>query len=155
MSNLQLSTKERFIQMMSDLAKEIEDQIKLVMKQKGVPSKQGGLYDSVTSSYNNNELSWFATFYYEYLSKGRKKFIKRVPHRALLKWIQRYNIRPRDPSISQNQLAWIIQSAIYKNGIQGRNFIEAVNQTVQDTFEAKIDADLLATITVELDEYFR
>jgi hypothetical protein len=144
---------ERVIIMLSDLAAEIERQIKFVMLEKGVP-KRSRLVNSVSSSYNENELAWFANFYYEFLSQGRKKFIKKVPHKALLDWIRRYKIIPRDPSISQNQLAWIIQNSIYKNGIRGRNFVQAVNQIAADTFETKIDRDLLNNITYDLTEYF-
>ncbi|MDF9800790.1 hypothetical protein OKW21_006053 [Catalinimonas alkaloidigena] len=154
-NSIQLSTQQRMIQMLSDLAASIEKQIKFVMLEKNVP-KNSRLVNSVNSSYNPDqfELAWFANYYYEYLSQGRKKFTKRVPYKALLEWIRRYNIRPRDSKMSQNQLAWVIQRSIYLNGIRGRNFIQAVNDTAQRTFETAIDADLLDTITAELTQYF-
>jgi len=61
--------------------------------------------------------------YGRYVISGRRKFTRKVPISALLDWLQTKGIKPREPKMSINSLAFAIQNAIYKNGIIGRDFI--------------------------------
>jgi len=77
---------------------------------------------------------------YKWVILGRKKGSgkgSRVPIEALVKWIRKNNITPKD-GISINQLAWAIQTSIYKNGIKNgvkpRPFIERAVNNVWSSF---------------------
>lgn len=68
---------------------------------------------------------WFND-YGRYVISGRKKFARKVPIDALIKFIKKNGIRGRNAKgrfISVNSLAFAIQNAIYKNGIKGRDFL--------------------------------
>jgi len=69
---------------------------------------------------------WMAE-YGKYVISGRKKFAKKVPISALLKWLKKIGLQGRNKRgrfISHNSLAFAIQTSIWKNGIRGRDFIK-------------------------------
>lgn len=110
----------------------------------------------------NAQLLVFAADYAIYLDQGRKPGVKKVPIAALLEFIKRRRIRGRVRKgkgrgrfITANQLAFIIQNAIYKNGIKGRNFIQPAFDEGQRLVDIYLNDQLLDDMTYELDRKFK
>ncbi|MDF7810761.1 hypothetical protein [Hymenobacter sp. YC55] len=118
----------------------------------------------------NSALQLYAEEYAVYLDAGRKPFTKKVPIAALVQFIKNRNLRLRDrqtgrfsrkrvtlkgkdgaPNVSVNQLAFMIQNAIYKNGIRGRHFIQPAFDLGQNLVEIYLDNQLLDSISYQLD----
>lgn len=77
---------------------------------------------------------------YKWVQLGRKKGSgkgSRVPIEALVAWIKKKNITPSS-GMSTNQLAWAIQTSIYKFGIKNavkpRPFIEEAFNNLEKSF---------------------
>jgi len=115
----------------------------------------------------NAQLLLYAADYAFYLDQGRysvaqKPSIKKVPIAAILEFIKRRRIRGRVRKgkgqgrfISNNQLAYMIQNSIYKNGIRGRHFIQPAFAEGQRLVELYLDNQLLDDMTYDLDRFFR
>lgn len=131
----------------------------------------GGRFEGFTAS---SSLELYALDYLEYLDRGRPKFTKRVPIDALLKWIKKRRLQLRDRKTGRfarkmvksrdrktgrfqsiNQLAFIIQNAIYRNGIRGRHFLAPAFDEGQNLLDIYLNNQLLDDATVELDRYFK
>lgn len=89
-----------------------------------------------------------ANDYFINIDKGRRPRVKRVPFNIIFKWIKEKGIIPRSSngqfkSMTRNQLAWVIQKSIYKNGIRARNIIDKVLLDIyhlyKDNLEVNID----------------
>ncbi|RSK33952.1 hypothetical protein [Hymenobacter metallilatus] len=103
-------------------------------------------------------LELYALDYLEYLDRGRPKFTKKVPLDALLKWMRKrkiFNRRKGGQFKSANQLAFLIQNAIYRNGIRGRHFLTPAFSEGQQLLDIYLNEDLLNSITLELDQVFK
>lgn len=96
-----------------------------------------------------------------YLDVGRKALAKKVPISVLITWIKRYRILGRDSKSGKykkttkqniNSLAFAIQTAIYKNGIKGRNFIKPSMEYAEQALAQVVDELIAPAIvsTVEL-----
>ena len=138
--------------------------------------KQGrgtsGRYEGYTAS---SSLELYALDYLQYLESGRKKFAKRVPLSAILKFIKDRNLVLRDkttgrftrsrvklkgrngaPGMSVNRLAFMIQNAIYKNGIKARPVLAAAFALGQDLTDLYLNNGLLDAMTLEIETlYFK
>lgn len=125
-----MNTKERLSikRVLNSILEDIEITVQQIMIEKGVPS-HSNLVKSVEVKNQRNTIVVYCNEYYEWLSKGRKKFTRKIPISALLYWIKHYKIRPRK-GITVNQLAYIFQNSIYKEGIKGRNFIKATEGAI-------------------------
>lgn len=118
----------------------------------------------------NSALQLYAEEYAVYLDSGRKKFAKKVPISALVEFIKNRNLRLRDrttgrysrkrvtlkgrngaPNTSVNQLAFMIQNAIFKNGLRGRHFIQPAFDLGQNLVDIYLDNQLLDSLTYQLD----
>lgn len=107
-----------------DIALMFVQQITAQMRASGLDNT--ALQDSVEAVPDGDKLHIYLNHYGRYVISGRRKFVKKVPISALLGWIKKNNIQPRNrggKAISQNSLAWAIQISIYKNGIRGRDFL--------------------------------
>lgn len=116
------------------------------------------LSKSVRYAYTQDGIQLQVNYYYPFVSRGRKKGrrraskrkgyvsrgIKRVPLDALIKFIKKNNITPRHGK-TINQLAFAIQTSIYKNGIKAKNFEEPVQVQVTD-YMAAASADIFGEI---------
>lgn len=103
-------------------------------------------------------LELYALDYLEYLDRGRPKFAKKVPLDALLKWMRKRRIFNRSRSgqfKNANQLAFILQNSIYRNGIRGRHFLAPAFSEGQQLLDIYLNNDLLDSITLELDQVFK
>jgi len=127
----------------------------------------GGQFEGYTA---NSALQLYAEEYAVYLDSGRKRFAKKVPITAILEFIKNRNLRLRDRKTGRyarktvtlkgrdgaepmtvNQLAFIIQNAIYKNGIRGRHFIQPAFDLGQNLVEIYLDNQLLDGLCYELE----
>jgi hypothetical protein len=89
-------------------------------------SKPGGLnrfkgskvVKSVKALMENSDLTIKANDYIEYLERGRKPRVRKVPIQVLIKWMAASGIS------GGMKTAFKIQSSIYRKGISPRNFIE-------------------------------
>lgn len=75
--------------------------------------------------------------YLQYVSSGRRPKARKIPIQSLIKFIKDNNIRPRAGQ-SINQLAFAIQTSIFKSGIKGKNNIDKLEQTAFDVYEENI-----------------
>jgi hypothetical protein len=119
----------------------------------------------------NSSLELYALDYLEYLDRGRPKFTTPVPIDALLVWIRKKRIgqpgrsasgrfQPRRSQstgrrMSANQLAYAIQTSIYRNGIRGRHFLKPAFDQGQELLDIYLNNQLLDDATIELDRVFR
>jgi hypothetical protein len=127
----------------------------------------GGQFAGYTA---DSALSVYAKDYAVWLDSGRKPFAKKVPIRAIIQFIKNRGLKLRDrktgrfagkritiksrnggPDIQTNQLAFMIQNSIYKNGIRGRHFIQPAFDVGQNLVSIYLDNQLLDGITYELD----
>lgn len=111
-----------------------------------------GLQKSIESEVSNGDtVTAYMVEYGRYVISGRRKFAKKVPIAALLDWISAKGIKSSNPGMSVNSLAFAIQNSIYKNGIQGRDFI---TPAVGDDFLQVIEKMVLDALEREMEEAF-
>jgi len=96
--------------------------IRNILKSQGVDG-DSDLIKSVGVTYNQDLFQILANDYYWYVSTGRKPHTKKVPISALIQWIKDKNISYTG---SINSAAFAIQESIYKSGIRGLLFKDAV-----------------------------
>lgn len=101
------------------------------------------LVKSVEVTNKRNVINVFANDYVKYIESGRKKFTKKVPIAAILVFMRKRKISPTK-GITKNQLAYIIQNAIYTNGIKGK---KGLNKKVE-----KVTGQIMLT---SLRKYFK
>jgi len=113
--------------------------------QSGVGDKiaTGMLYDSIQGDVeigadgNAYAVLYYAD-YFPYVNRGRKKELKRVPLSALLQWIKVKGIRGKDKKgrfIKNMNLAFAIQTNIFKYGIRPSNIYDKGLDGVEDLFD--------------------
>lgn len=98
------------------------------------------LVKSIEAKWGEESVEVWAYEYAIFIDSGRRAGAKRVPLWALVDWIKRYNIG--DGSISVNSLAFLIQRAIFVNGIKPRPYLD------------KFTADAVALVAEELTKEF-
>ena len=98
--------------------------VRIVMVKRGI-ERNSDLIKSVEYKFVNGSFVMLANDYFEYASTGRRARARKVPIKDLLSWIKQYGIRPRAGQ-DINQLAFAIQSSIYKNGIKKKNYVDPV-----------------------------
>jgi hypothetical protein len=120
----------------------------------------GGRFEGFTA---NSSLELYALDYLEYLDRGRPRFVKKVPLDALIAWLRKRTIgqnRQRNGrygkrTVKLNQLAFIIQNSIYRNGIRGRNFLAPAFDEAQNLLDIYVNSQLLDDVTMELTRTFK
>ena len=80
------------------------------------------LKSKVEDSAAGIELNIYGTDYAKFVDRGRKKGGKRVPISALVKWVKEKGLATGDKKMVQ--LAFAIQTNIWKNGIKPTPFIQ-------------------------------
>ena len=113
--------------------------------QSGVGDKiaSGMLYDSIQGEVEiGTDGNAYAVLsyaeYFPYVNRGRKKEAKRVPIQALLEWIKIRGIKGRDKKgkfIKNMNLAFAIQTNIFKYGIRPANIYDKGLDGVEDLFD--------------------
>lgn len=118
---------DNFVKMFEDMLIETENVLKAEMVRNWPEGKKSDLYKSVDTyikkGSNGFSVEYVMNDYYKYVGAKiqRRKGAKKIPIRVVLQMIKKYNIRPRGNQ-TVNSLAFAIQTAIYKNGIIGKNF---------------------------------
>ena len=124
---------------------------------KGVGNKyaSGQLYNSLSGSIEigaNGEpiaLIQYAD-YFNNVNFGRRAGVKRVPLSALIEWIKIRGLKGRDKKgrfMSTTNLAWAIQTNIFKYGVRPTNIYDAGISDLEqyfDDFPNNLPPDLLA-----------
>ncbi|MDO7849006.1 hypothetical protein Q5H92_21760 [Hymenobacter sp. M29] len=119
----------------------------------------------------NAALTLYALDYLQWIDSGRKKQAKRIPIFALVKFIkdrglklrdkqtgrfsrQRVRLKGRDgsPAVSVNRLAFMIQNAIWRNGIKARPVIAPAFEFGQHLVDLYLDEQLLDGIAYDIEQ---
>lgn len=94
--------------------------------------------------------------YWKYIEDGRKQGSKMPPERPIIEWIKRKGITPRDKSISEKQLSFLIRRKIGRDGIKATHFLsDAVEKNndlikyIVDSFRLDILEGLSSTIKIK------
>jgi hypothetical protein len=146
-----------FKPLVQELLQELTVAVKAVMVAKAPSLKGSALVESVEFKETSNGFVMWANDYYDYVDRGRKPMTKKVPISALIQFIKKRSIKGRGRSgrfITNNQLAFAIQTSIFKRGIKGKLFDQAVSETIDEVSDIIFDQKALDAMTVELDLYF-
>ena len=133
--------------------KDLQDITVATIVQSGV-KQQSNLAKSIKYVQIKEGLNMESNFYYPFVSAGRKSGIRKVPIKALIEYIKHYNLRPRNGQ-TINQLAFAIQTHIYKSGIKAKNFDVKVATAAGDIASVAVADDLALMIADELVDMFQ
>lgn len=140
---------ERSENIFFDLGRTFKNELDAVVQQvliaKGV-KQSSDLTNSVDWDYGRDQMLMYVNDYYENVSKGRKPYARKIPLTALIRFIKKNNIN--HATMSTTQLAFAMQTSIYKAGIKGKNFIEVVEKSVGDFVEIRL-ADFLEDLVAD------
>ena len=119
------------------LRQELIETTRAVLISKGVESNSDLVKSVDYKDEGDGAFTLLVNDYYEFVSKGRKPRARKVPISALIDFIKQNRIRPnRGQSI--NQLAYAIQTSIFKSGIKPKKFVDDVDETAFDVYEERI-----------------
>ena len=146
---------------LANLTQQLTPIIKTIMLSHGLKSNSK-LINSIQLESDDKMINFLINDYFEYVSTGRKSGGKKVPIEAIIQFIKDNNLQPR-PIQSKalthrksqrletiNQLAFAIQTSIYKQGIQGKNYIDEIIQTMTDISAANIADNYTESIADEI-----
>lgn len=111
---------------------------------KGVGNKiaSGDLYNSIRYNVIKQDEDYVLEIsysdYFQYVNRGRRMGVKRVPIKALLDWIKIKKLKGRDKKgrfIKNLSLAFAIQQNIYKFGIRPTNIYDKALDSLEDIFD--------------------
>lgn len=134
--------------MLEELIPELNKLTIQYMTQKGIKSSSN-LVKSVDYELTQKGIGLVANNYWYYASQGRRAFTTKVPITALIDYIKRYGIRPRAGQ-TINQLAFAIQTAIYKQGINPKNYVNKVIDGTADVTEQTVADELIEDLADEV-----
>lgn len=104
-------------------------------------------------------LTVVAQDYLQWLDTGRKPGGKKVPIQALIQFVKNRGLnRGKNGrftgAASINSIAYAIQTAIYKHGIQGRHIISPAWALGQQVMSTLLDENALDALSRDLDQQF-
>ena len=129
------------VRIAKEFIKEITSLTQLVLAQNKLAGTD--LEKSVEWVYRDNQLVLLANDYFLWVSTGRRKGARKVPVEALIQWMKKKGVAPKNGDY--NGTAFAIQNAIYKNGITARNYINPITEDV-----SSVTAEYLATMLSEI-----
>lgn len=143
---------------------ELRDITILAMAQSGV-KESSNLSKSVQYVATQDGVQMKVLEYYPYVSEGRSTTkraarVSKVPIDALIEWIKKRGITPYG-NRTINQLAFAIQTAIYKRGldskrpVKGKGFADNVANDVADYTAEELANYLAEGVADDLVEMFR
>lgn len=94
----------------------------------------------------NAGLIVYANNYAEFVQKGKKRFTKKIPISSLIEFIKKEKLKTNNI----NNLAYQIQNSIYKNGIKGKNIINAGENSITKNVEPFINENFFKEILTQL-----
>mgnify|MGYP003604025386 FL=1 len=147
-----MADKNDITKMMVDLLQQLQKITLMTITQSGVKAKSD-LAKSVKYTVTKDGIQMEVAAYYPYVSGGRRAMIRKVPIKDLIQWIKKYNIRPRNGQ-TINQLAFAIQTSIYKRGIRAKNYVDKVETGVADYTAMAIADDMAEVIADDLVDMF-
>lgn len=134
--------KDQLKSMLKDLIPQLN---KLTISYMNGVSSSSNLTKSVGYEVTDTGIALVANSYWYYVSEGRRPRTTKVPITALIDYIKRYGISPRAGQ-SINQLAFAIQTSIYKQGINPKNYANKVIDATSDLTEETVADDLVLMI---------
>lgn len=147
-----MKNAEDYFNAIENLLTELKKITTMTLQKSGVKEKSN-LSKSVQYITNKNGIQMLVASYYPYVSGGRKANIRRVPIAFLIDWIKRYGIKPRSGQ-TINQLAFAIQTSIYKRGIRAKKFEEKVETGVADYTALALSDELAEMVADDLVDMF-
>lgn len=139
-------------QMLIDLLVDLNKVTVLALEQSGV-KRSSDLSKSLKYIPTKDGIQLEVAYYYSYVSDGRRRYVKKVPIEALIKFIKQNGISPR-PGQTISGLAYAIQTSIYKEGIKGKNYMDKVANVAGFVSQEEIATDLMNGIADELVSMF-
>lgn len=147
-----MKEKNTYEQMLANLLTELKDITVATIAQSGV-KENSRLAKSIEFVQSKEGINMVSSYYYPFVSEGRRKNIRKVPINALIEWIKQYNIQPRNGQ-TINQLAFAIQTSIYKNGIKAKNFEDKVMNATGEITQIAMADELSVMVADELVDMF-
>lgn len=138
--------------MLLDLMTDLQDMTVATIVQSGV-KQTSKLAKSIGYVQTKDGLNMVSNYYYPFVSAGRRSGIKKVPIKALIEYIKEYNITPKTNQ-TINQLAFAMQTHIFKAGIKAKNFDDKVATAAGDIASVAVADDLAIIIADELVDMF-
>lgn len=135
-------------ELLKDLIPQLNNLTIQYMTRNGIESSSN-LVKSVGYEVEDTGVQLVANNYWFYASRGRRARTRKVPIRALIDYIKRYGIRPRRGQ-TINQLAFAIQTSIYKQGISPKNYAQKVIDGTADLSEEIISEELIESISEDI-----
>ncbi len=148
-----MAKKNTYVDMLTDLMKDLQEITVATIVQSGVKS-DSKLAKSIGYVQTKDGLNMVSNYYYPFVSQGRKSGIKKVPIKALIEYIKEYNLTPKNGQ-TINQLAFAIQTHIFKAGIKAKNFDDKVANAAGDIASVAVADDLALIIADELVDMFK
>jgi len=156
-----------YIQAIKGLLEELRTITLQAMAETGVETTSD-LSKSVKYVFTNDGIKMEVLEYYQYVSEGhsikRRARARRIPLDVLIQWIKKKRIVGRNKKngrfITINQLAFAIQTVIWKRGImggvktKGKKFAEKVANNVADYTAEELANVLAIQIANELEDMF-
>lgn len=141
-----------------EIAGEFKDDLEIAVQKMLIANgvdKQSDLVKSVeiTVDPKSGMFELIANDYYTYVSTGRKPRARKVPIRDLIVWIKAKRLRIGRRSV--NSVAFAIQTAIYKAGIRGKNYVDPIANLVGDLTQEALAEGLEQELLLELDKTFK
>ena len=121
---------------------------KAILEQFGV-KPDSKMIASMEFQSDDKLVNFIVNDYFEYVSLGRRAGARKVPIEYLLMFIKQNNISPKGKQ-TLNQLAFAIQTSIYKNGIQGKNYLDTFINAVADYSTDRFDDDYTLQVADEI-----
>ena len=121
---------------------------KSILEQFGI-KPDSKLIKSMEFESDNDLVNFIVNDYFEYVSLGRKSGARKIPIEYLIEFIKQNNISPSGKQ-TINQLAYAIMTSIYKNGIQGKNYLETFINSVADFSTNQFADDYTSQVADEL-----
>jgi hypothetical protein len=120
------------------LLKAIEGALLETIQQEAAAFELGNseLVNNIKSRIDGATITITAPFYAEFVERGRKPGVRRVPISVLLKWIKKEGIG--GGTVSANRLAFAIQRTIFLLGIQPRPFLKTAFKVAQDSLDKDV-----------------
>jgi len=118
------------------------------MVQSGVRSSSS-LLKSVEYTADSTGIQLVAGNYWWAYSEGRRPRTKKIPAQALIGWIKQRGIIPRN-GITITQLAFAIQTAIYKRGLNPLGYADRVTQAATELTEEFLADEISVTLADEI-----
>lgn len=114
--------KQEVLELLTDLIPQLN---KITIENMNGVKKTSKLTKSVGFEVTNTGIGLKANNYWFYVSDGRRARTKKVPITALIDYIKSYGISPRQGQ-TIGQLAFAIQTSIYKQGISPKNYADKI-----------------------------